>query len=64
MDLTPIVLSEFVFSILFLRRLWYMGGTIHDGTKTVMNWTFHATCKSGFKVRCDAPDLAVYDSGV
>ena len=45
-DLTPIMLSEFVFLMLSLRRLWYMGGTIHDGTKTVMNWTFHATCKS------------------
>ena len=23
-----------------------MGGIIHAGTKTVMNWTFHATCNS------------------
>ena len=23
-----------------------MGGIIHAGTNTVMNWTFHATCRS------------------
>ena len=32
--------------MLSLRRLWYMGGIIHAGTNTVMNWTFHATCRS------------------
>ena len=45
-DLTPIALAEFVFLMLSLRRLWYMGGIIHAGTNTVMNWTFHATCRS------------------
>ena len=45
-DLTPIALAEFVFLMLSLRRLWYMGGTIHAGTNTVMNWTFHTTCRS------------------
>ena len=45
-DLTPIALAEFVFLMLSLRRLWYMGGTIHAGTNTVMNWTFHTTYRS------------------
>ena len=45
-DLTPIALLESVFLILARRRLWYMGGTIHAGTNTVMYWTFHATWRS------------------
>ena len=32
-DLTPIALAELAFLMLSLRRLWYMGGIIHAGTK-------------------------------
>ena len=36
-DLTPIALAELAFLMLSLRRLWDMGGIIHEGTNTVMN---------------------------
>ena len=67
MDLTPIALVEFVFSMLSLWRLWYIGGTIHAGTKTAMNWTFHATCrflglKSGVMHRTCPSITRTYDS--
>ena len=44
-----------------------MGGIIHAGTNTVMNWTFHATCKSlGLKsgvMHLTCPSIIrVYDS--
>ena len=42
-DLTPISSAWFAVLMLSLRRLWYMGGTIQAGTKTVMNWTFQIT---------------------
>ena len=66
-DLTPIALAELVFLMLSLRRLWYMGGIIHAGTNTVMNWTFHATCRSlGLKsgvMHLTCPSIMrVYDS--
>ena len=66
-DLTPIALAELVFLMLSLRRLWYMGGIIHAGTNTVMNWTFHATCRSlGLKsgvMHLTCPSIIrVYDS--
>ena len=66
-DLTPIALAELVFLMLSLCRLWYMGGIIHAGTNTVMNWTFHATCKSlGLKsgvMHLTCPSIIrVYDS--
>ena len=61
-DLTPIALVEFVFLMLSLRRLWYMGGIIHAGTNTVMNWTYLQVL--GLEVRCDASDLSIYNSCV
>ena len=45
-DLTQSRFWNLYFLILSRRRLWYMGGTIHVGTNTVMYWTFHATWKS------------------
>ena len=44
-----------------------MGGIIHAGTNTVMNWTFHATCRSlGLKsgvMHLTCPSIIrVYDS--
>ena len=43
-----------------------MGGIIHAGTNTVMNWTFHATCKLGLKsgvMHLTCPSIVrVYDS--
>ena len=44
-----------------------MGGIIHAGTKTVMNWTFHATCnslglKSGVMHLIWPSIILVYDS--
>ena len=44
-----------------------MGGSIHAGTNSVMNWTFHATCRSlGLKsgvMHLTCPSLIrVYDS--
>ena len=66
-DLTPIALAELAFLMLSLRRLWYMGRIIDAGTNTVMNWTFHATCRSlGLKsgvMHLTCPSIIrVYDS--
>ena len=66
-DLTPIVLAELAFLILSLRRLWYIGGIIQAGTNMVLNWTFHATCRSlGLKsgvMHLTCPSIIrVYDS--
>ena len=38
-------LAELAVLMLSLRRLWYTGGIIHAGTKTVINCTFQMTCK-------------------
>ena len=45
-DLTPVTLPESALLTLSRRRLWYIGGTIHVGTKTTTYWTFHATWRS------------------
>ena len=44
-DWTPIGFAELAVLMLSLRRLWYTGGIIHAGTKTVINCTFQMTCK-------------------
>ena len=36
-DWTPMGLAELAVLMLSLRRLWYTGGIIHAGTKTVIN---------------------------
>ena len=47
-DLTPVTLFESVLLMLSRRRLWYIGGIIHAGTKMTTYWTFHATWRSWF----------------
>ena len=49
-DLIPISWEWVTFLMHSLRRLWYIGGIIHAGTNTVMNWTFHI---SSSLQRCD-----------
>ena len=59
-DWTPIALAELAFFMLSLRRLWWTGGIIHAGTKTVINWTFQMTCRFCGLISGDASNLAIY----
>ena len=66
-DLTPVPLPESALLTLSRRRLWYIGGTIHAGTKTTTYWTFHATwrslgLKSGVMHRTCPSMTLTYDS--
>ena len=64
-DWTPMGLAELAVLMLSLRRLWYTGGIIHAGTKTVINCTFQMTCKfCGLTSGRDASYLTIDHSGV
>jgi len=57
-DWTPMGLAELAVLMFSLRRLWYTGGIIHAGTKTVINCTFQMTCQRKHRKKHLATNVA------